>query len=396
MGARWEEVAARLDVLIAGPTADQKRVAKMLRVKIPDDLPAPVAAVRIKAAIADALMERLNTGVKVPQALNDLETDLGVSNPAKLTTSSREEVSAWFAARYALKTSQGLKELQPVEGCVVRGPDPIGHRVVSSVGKNGRVYLKGLPLAHAWPNHLVLVARPHDEGFEQMVTEIDAALRNGRRTTTVNMTTFGRLEPYRLASHVPSLEAVRELEDLLESGETKEPPFQSLIERHPQLLSSLVLGNWAIFVIPQKRLGAEHVTDFLVLGVHSLGPQWVAVELEAPRHRLHTEKGRITAAVQHGVDQIQDWRDWLTQNVSYAQSTLHLQGITNQLPGLVVIGRSQPSDEREPARSRVAEQQNIQIHSWDWVLRQAQRMIETGFQDSPLNIVSADEEKWIL
>lgn len=151
-----------------------------------------------------------------------------------------------------------------------------------------------------------------------------------------------------------------------------------MIERNPELLASLVQGHWETFVIPQKRLGAEHVTDFLVLGVTSQGPEWVAVELEAPRRELLTKRGRLREAVQHAVNQIQDWREWLTVNVAYAQNQHHLVGLTNRVPGLVIIGRADPAAEREPARRRHAEQDQIQIHSWDWLLREIQRIVRAS------------------
>lgn len=109
--------------------------------------------------------------------------------------------------------------------------------------------------------------------------------------------------------------------------------------------------------------------DFLVLGFNSLGPQWLAVELEAPRHALLTKDGALRSEVHHAIKQIQEWREWLTQNVAYAQEQLGLYGITNRVKGLVLIGRSDVSYEREPARSQVLEDSNIEIHSWDWLCR---------------------------
>ena len=236
--------------------------------------------------------------------------------------------------------------------------------------------MKGGQGRSAWPNHLHLVAREgEDQEHSGLVASAKADLLNSRSAYSPSSPRLDQLADFRLTSNIPSADAVRELEDLLESGEQNEGPFQRLVERHPQLLSSLVIGNWDTYVIPKKRLGNQHETDFLVLGVSSLGPQWVAVELEAPRHELLTRQGRIRSEVQHAVDQIQDWRDWLAKNVSYAHETLHLHGITSRLPGLVVVGRDEPRADREPARSRIFEQQAIQIHSWDWMLRETKRGI---------------------
>ena len=68
--------------------------------------------------------------------------------------------------------------------------------------------------------------------------------------------------------------------------------------------------------------------------------------------------------------QVQDWREWLTDNVKYAQDELGYYGLTNRAPGLVVIGRSDPTTERQRSRSQSGDA-GIKIHSWDWLLRSA-------------------------
>ena len=65
---------------------------------------------------------------------------------------------------------------------------------------------------------------------------------------------------------------------------------------------------------------------------------------------------------------------WLTRNVAYAQGELHLYGLTNQAPGLVIIGRDDPSAERNASRAQSAEEPRIAIHSWDWLLRHARNL----------------------
>lgn len=74
-------------------------------------------------------------------------------------------------------------------------------------------------------------------------------------------------------------------------------------------------GRW---VLPQKRLGAEHVPDFMIGEKDSLGYRWQAVELEHPKDRMFTKAGNPTAKLTHAIRQIQDWRTWLQQNQNYA------------------------------------------------------------------------------
>jgi hypothetical protein len=61
-------------------------------------------------------------------------------------------------------------------------------------------------------------------------------------------------------------------------------------------------------------------------------------------------------------------------NIAYAHNEHHLYGLTNRVPGLVVIGRDDPRAERAASRAQSGEGSQIDIHSWDWLLRHAQRL----------------------
>lgn len=149
---RWQVVALQLQALIDGPTAEQISAAKALGLTLLDHLPAPVAAVVLRRHLGDAIGERLTFGAEVPESLTDLENDVGVTVTSSLVTESREEVSAWFAARYMLKTVRGLNAVKPEVGDIVLSDGwPGERRVISSIGDSGRVYMKGRPGRRAWP-----------------------------------------------------------------------------------------------------------------------------------------------------------------------------------------------------------------------------------------------------
>lgn len=389
MPMRWEEVAQRLESLSSAPTEEQSRVASALGITLKADLPAPVAAIVLRTHLEEALMESPGRDSEIPESLRSLEVELGISDSAELQTGTSAEVSAWYAARYMQMTAEGLRHLQPQVGDVVTRGDSPELMVISSIGDNGRVYMKGGRGKAAWPNYLTVVARlDGSDEYDGLVSSVDAQLRNSRASHLPSSPKLALLDQYRVTPVVPSPEAIRELEDLLESGEVLEGPFQDLLERQPQLLASLVVGNWATYVIPQQRLGSEYVTDFLVLGVNSLGPQWLAVEIEAPRHRLLRADGDLRQSVNHAIGQVQSWRQWLTTHVADAQDNLHLYGIQSQIRGLVVIGRGEPSLDRQSSRAIVGEQQNIDVHTWDWLLRQARRLLAGGRQSA---VIASDE-----
>jgi len=367
----WESVANALDALLSGPTQRQRDVAARLGVELPDGLPAQVIAALLRGSVSEALLSPEQLPADIPESLGELEDSLELPRTTELIAGTRDEVSAWFAARYAFQSMRGLRAVRPDIGDVVTssGWEEGEHRIVSSIGSDGRVYMRHLPSRRAWPSYLTVVARLGSEGHALRAAAVDASIRNATTSRSTNFANYQMLAQYELRQHRPSPEAVRELENLLESGERREEPYQQLITRNPEFLAMTVVGGWKTFVIPKARLGTEHVTDFLVLGINSVGPQWLTVELEAPRHRILTQAGRLSSPTRHAIDQVHDWREWLTQNVAYAQSQLGLHGITNRSPGLIVIGRDDPSPERRASRSQSAEEGRIEIHSWDWLLR---------------------------
>lgn len=380
---RWQLIAEKLESLSGAPTDEQIQIAAATGINVPSDVPAPVAAVILQDGLSHVLFRKLRKKVDIPEALTELEGDLEVMEPAFLRTGATEEVSAWFQARYMLKTARGLRDLKPSEGDVVSAPSKLSsNRVISSIGEDGRVHFRGRPAGRAWPNNLVMVEPVGSPHHAEAVAAVDAALRNASVYNSISHERFVALEEFALEKNAPEPEAVRALEELLESGERMEAPFQKLLEMYPALLASTVMGGWKTFVMPQKRLGSEYIPDFLVLGINSVGPQWVTVEIEAARHSIENNDGTLSGATRHGVKQIPDWRDWMMNNVAYAQTELGLHGITNRAPGLVIIGRDHPSFSRQPARAQSSEDARIDIHSWDWLLRHAKKMMEDASQVS--------------
>jgi hypothetical protein len=120
----------------------------------------------------------------------------------------------------------------------------------------------------------------------------------------------------------------------------------------------------------------------------------VAVELEAPRHSIVNKDTSLSPPTRHGVKQVQDWREWLTHHIAYAHSEHHLHGLTNRVPGLVIIVRDDPKMTRSASRAQVEEEQRISIHSWDWLLRHAQRLAADSLHRSEFALaLSAPSER---
>lgn len=140
------------------------------------------------------------------------------------------------------------------------------------------------------------------------------------------------------------------------------------------LLAVQLGGGHGRWVIPKKRLGSEHVTDFIIGEKSSIGFEWYAVELEGPKAKMFTKAGNPTQVLTHAMRQIHDWRAWLQTNQNYAARPrkaggLGLSDITTDLPGLILIGRRADIDESTNRRRRqMMQDSRIKIHSYDWLL----------------------------
>ncbi len=155
---------------------------------------------------------------------------------------------------------------------------------------------------------------------------------------------------------------------------TTERDLQAHFERYPQHLICQLGGGHGRWVIPQQKLGSEHVTDFMIADKHSFGREWFAVELESPKAKMFTRAGNPTKELTHAIRQIQDWRSWLTKNADYAsrgqdQKGLGLEGIHPELSGYIFIGRrSDTSSGTNELRRRILIENRIEVHSYDWLV----------------------------
>ncbi len=169
---------------------------------------------------------------------------------------------------------------------------------------------------------------------------------------------------------------IRSFKSALTKART-EPEMQAYLQRHPKMLIQHLGGGHGRWVIPQPRLGSQHVPDFVIGDADSSGRHWVAVELEGPQRPLFNRSGDPSRYLWHAIRQIVDWRVWLDMNRDYAtrppeQGGLGLEDINSSVPGLIVIGRrSQLDTGRKAFRRALGSQLNIEIHTYDWLLERA-------------------------
>jgi hypothetical protein len=143
-------------------------------------------------------------------------------------------------------------------------------------------------------------------------------------------------------------------------------------------------------VFPKVALGSQYETDFMCLDIPSSGKEWIGVELESPQKSVITKSGRKTADLEHAIQQIRDWRSWVTDNLSYArqskeQNGLGLVDITPRFFGDVIIGRRENYNQKfNELRRQLIRDELITIRSWDGIVEWARKRAKvfSGISDA--------------
>jgi len=162
----------------------------------------------------------------------------------------------------------------------------------------------------------------------------------------------------------------------------RESDMQRYLQANPFLLIQHLGGGNGRWVIPQTRLGAEHVPDFIIGDRHSFGFEWQVVEIESPSAMVFTKSGDPSKILNHAIRQITDWRSWLRRNQEYAsrrreQNGLGLVDIGSDVKGLIIIGRRDAiAPSTNERRRQLCSDLRIDIHSYDWLVGTLQGRLE--------------------
>jgi hypothetical protein len=367
---------------LTGPLTDQQRaLAKMAHVELPEALPLIVAGARLQTALARSL----GLGQLLPATNTQLEIleEIGDKNSLFCTPLNRLEAGAWITFFRLRSRQRALEDLKLESGDVVTlavADDDCLYEV-SSIDDSGRIYFKGGMGRGAWPDLLKMRARKSDDRQRardaRKTAANEAALR--ARTDLWSLAKQAELSEFKVDG-VLREDDVDRLRYAMDRAKD-EKPIQALVESCPQLLTSL-LGGKARYCIPHVRLGAERVPDFLISDVNSLGVRWILVELETPCSDVTLKrKNELDQHARKGFSQIVEWREWLQNNLSYAREPkqsngLGLPDIRGASEGLVIVGRrSRMPQNSAQVRNPIREQNNVRIVTYDWWLEQLEGVL---------------------
>lgn len=158
---------------------------------------------------------------------------------------------------------------------------------------------------------------------------------------------------------------ILDFETLLD-GEPREEMIQQFLRQHTFLLCPT-----ASRVAPKVKLGSEYVTDF-VIEQHE--PSHILVEIERADLLLFTKAGNPTKELVHAQRQVEDWRQWIHENLRYARDTMPN---INDPPCWVILGRRRAMDEdqRRALDRHNRELKNIRVLTYDDLLDAAKTQL---------------------
>lgn len=167
-------------------------------------------------------------------------------------------------------------------------------------------------------------------------------------------------------------ELLQSFKDLLDSDPEREEILQVFLNDHPELLVPTYSR-----VFPKLRLG-DHVTDFVF---QKATGDYLLVEIERSTYQLFRNDGQQKAELTHAIDQLNDWKRYIEDNLRTVEHELDLEGISSNPEGIVVIGRSQALTSENKRKLTTMGNQNpkLKILTYDDVYENAKALVENLF-----------------
>lgn len=123
-----------------------------------------------------------------------------------------------------------------------------------------------------------------------------------------------------------------EFSKVLDQGD--ERSAQVYLESKPSVFG-FISDDGAGFIAPQFKLSDKYIVDFAIFSRDrwSNDPCLLCtfVEIEAPSMKLFTKSGNPSAHLTHAVRQVQDWKGWVTSNISYLKDSLYMKFETEEM-----------------------------------------------------------------
>ncbi len=166
--------------------------------------------------------------------------------------------------------------------------------------------------------------------------------------------------------------AITEFESLVDDRDVHEKS-----DIHPFILRHrFLLHTSASEIISEAPigLGTEFRIDFLI---REPDGSYILVEIENPNCAIVTKRGDISAPVNHAIQQVEDWQEWIAENLGAVQ---HRHDGISSPRGLVIIGRSKSlsgSQRRKLARRNLNFAGRISVITYDELIANARAYVSS-------------------
>lgn len=150
-------------------------------------------------------------------------------------------------------------------------------------------------------------------------------------------------------------------------------------------------GHHDRYIFREIALPPDFQADFLLIGKNSLGFHFVFIELENPYGDIILKDGNFGNSIRKGLNQIDDWKNWIERNIASLRSALvKTKSPNSELPKeffeydstrfnyVVVAGRRSDYSEKANLKRRKHMQDEIRILHYDNLIDESQRLLQNG------------------
>lgn len=180
---------------------------------------------------------------------------------------------------------------------------------------------------------------------------------------------------WRQLSNAPLLsEVATEWRTLLEDRSKREQDYQQFLRNHAGLFFP---GSGFIsreqLVLEKIALGSDYITDFVNINNNrSYGFIYTLIEIESPHDNLYTQSGAQSSAFNTALQQVRDWKRWITANMDTAKRIFpSKQFLVTGVPSIkymIVIGRRQRDETVDEKRNQILRDEGIEVRSFDYLM----------------------------
>ncbi|WP_428239510.1 Shedu anti-phage system protein SduA domain-containing protein [Gynuella sp.] len=177
-------------------------------------------------------------------------------------------------------------------------------------------------------------------------------------------------------------------ENLINDTKSTEHDVHQFISDH----ASLFFDNPDAPVVSRLKLGDDYITDLVVMRDNeSYGFLYELIELESPNDKMFTSKGIQTSALTEALQQIEDWKRWIGDNLSKAKEIFPSKAFHSthkpQLKYTIIIGRRDEVLLNNEKRLQKSHDYGVEIRSYDYLTSRIKNLKVVNFPcfEVPIN-----------